>query len=301
MPIFGIDLGGTKIEGVVLKSVESGAVLFRDRIATERDQGYEHILDRIKGLIDRMAREVGQYPERIGIGTPGTIDLKDGLLKNSNTLCLNGKPLNIDLEELVGIPFVMGNDANCFALAETLLGSVKTHVPDALVTFGVIIGTGVGGGIVVNGQVVNGLHGIAGEWGHIFLDESGGRCYCGQTGCVENIISGTALEKWYQEQTGTFKKLKRIYAEHESGTDPVATQTIERLIQFFGKAISYILNILDPDAIILGGGVGNIPLLYTRGREEAIRHLFNERLDTPFLKPSLGDSAGVFGAALLVS
>jgi predicted NBD/HSP70 family sugar kinase len=301
MELWGLDLGGTKIEGVVLKSLESREVLFRNRIATERDYGYEHILGRIKLLVDWMAKEVGHYPDRIGIGTPGTIDPKDGLLKNSNTVCLNGTPLNVDLNDMMGIPFTMANDANCFALAETLMGSVREKAPDARVTFGVIMGTGAGGGIVVDKKVINGLHGIAGEWGHIFLDESGGRCYCGQIGCVENIISGTALEKWYQEQTGAFKKMKQIYEDHEKGIDPAATQTIERLIHFFGKGISYILNILDPDAIILGGGVGNIPLLYTRGREEAIKHLFNERLDTPFLKPSLGDSAGVFGAALLVS
>jgi len=300
MSIWGIDLGGTKIEGAVLKSLDSQEVLFRHRIATERDHGYEHILERIKLLIDMMAREVGYYPDRIGIGTPGTIDPKDGLLKNSNTVCLNGKPLNKDLNDLMGISFSMANDANCFALAETLLGSVREKVPDARVTFGVIMGTGTGGGIVVDGQVISGLHGIAGEWGHIFLDESGGLCYCGQVGCVENIISGTALEKWYQERSGEFKKMKQIYEDHKMGIDPLATQTIERMIHFFGKAISYILNILDPDAIILGGGVGNIPLLYTLGREEAIKHLFNERLDTPFLKPTLGDSAGVFGAAMLV-
>lgn len=300
MPIWGIDLGGTKIEGVILKSMDDPQVILRERIHTEADKGYDHIIHRIGLLIDQMAQKSGLKPEKVGVGTPGTIDPITGLMKNSNTTSLNGRSFKNDLNHKLRMPVVFANDANCFALAETIMGSVKEQMPDAKVTFGVIMGSGVGGGIVVKGEVINGRHGIGGEWGHNFLDESGGKCYCGKTGCVETILSGKSLERFYEEQTGTFKNLKAIYQDHEESTDSVATQTIERLIHYFGKAISTVINILDPDAIMLGGGVGNIDLLYTAGVDEVKKHIFNPRLDTIFLKPTLGDSAGVFGAAFLV-
>lgn len=301
MPIWGIDIGGTKIEGVILESKDNPTVILRQRIATEAEGGYEHILRRIKSLINQMSDESGIISEKIGIGTPGALDPATQTLKNSNTVVLNGKPFRKDLEKLVGVPFEMANDANCFALAETLVGSVKEQVPDAKVTFGVIIGSGVGGGVVVNGKVINGKHGIGGEWGHNFLDESGEDCYCGKHGCNETILSGKALERFYKRETGQFKKLKDIYIAYQDGSDSAAIKTIERLIRFFGKAISVVINILDPDAIMLGGGVGNIDLLYTKGVEEVKKYIFNPTLETKFLKPTLGDSAGVFGAAFLVA
>ena len=298
-PLWGIDLGGTKIEGVILDGRSSDAVRVRTRVPTEAARGYRHILGQIEHLVERMAREVGARPERLGIGTPGALDPTSGLLKNSNTTCLNGQPLKADLEELLGIPLRMANDANCFAVAETTLGAVQTQVPDARVIFGVIMGTGVGGGLVIDGQVWNGRHGIGGEWGHIFLNESGGPCYCGKTGCAERVISGTALERYYREQTGETRRLKEILQRHEAGIDPIATATIERLLDNFAKGISYILNVIDPDAVVLGGGLANIDLLYTEGVARIPAHLFNPRLETPFLRPALGDSAGVFGAAML--
>jgi fructokinase len=297
---WGIDLGGTKIEGVVLQIDEGIKVLARRRIATEADKGYEHIIGRMQELVQLLKEETGQVPDKIGIGTPGAIDTTTGTLKNSNTLCLNGQPFKEDLEKALGIPVALANDANCFALAEAKLGSVAENLPDAAVVFGVIMGTGVGGGIVVNGQVVNGKQGIAGEWGHNFLDESGGPCYCGRIGCVEMVISGPALERYYKSISGKELKLKEIVALHISQSDPHATATIQRLIYFFGKAIANVINILDPDAIVLGGGVGNIDFLYTEGLEEAKKYIFNTRPEILLLKPSLGDSAGVFGAASLV-
>lgn len=300
MAIWGIDLGGTKIEGVIIDSKENPEVLIRQRVETEADKGYDHILNRIKLLIDAMSKESGIKPTRLGIGTPGALDPVSQTLKNSNTVVLNGKPFKKDLEAKLDVPIEIANDANCFALAETIMGSVKEQMPEAKVTFGVILGSGVGGGVVVNGQVINGRHGIGGEWGHNYLDESGGLCYCGKVGCVERVLAGKSLERFYEEQTGTFKKLKNIYEAYQAGTDPAATQTIERMISYFGKAMAVVINILDPDAIMLGGGVGNIDLLYTKGVEEVEKHIFNPRLDTVFLKPSLGDSAGVFGAAFLV-
>ena len=300
-PVWGIDLGGTKIEGVVLEDKESMKVVRRMRIPTEQEKGYIHILRQIHKLVETLTADIGVKPQKIGIGTPGTLDPLSQTMKNANTQCLNGKPFKKDLENFFGFPIEMANDANCFALAEARMGVVKDVLPEAEVVFGVILGTGVGGGLVVNGKVINGRQGIAGEWGHNFLDDSGGDCYCGKVGCVERIISGTGLQRYYAEMSGTPLKLKDIVQRHYDNMDPIATQTIERLIHFFGKGIANVINILDPDAIVIGGGVGNIDLLYSEGVQEVEKHLFNIRLDTLFLKPKLGDSAGVFGAALLTT
>jgi predicted NBD/HSP70 family sugar kinase len=159
----------------------------------------------------------------------------------------------------------------------------------------------VGGGIVIDGKIWNGRHGIGGEWGHNFLDDSGGACYCGKVGCVETVISGPALERYYLGLTGNTLKLKEIAIRHLQGTDPAATQTIQRLCHFFGKAVSVITNLLDPDVIVIGGGVGNLDPIYSVGLEALGQFIFNNRVEVPLLKPSLGDSAGVFGAAALVS
>lgn len=297
--LWGIDLGGTKIEGVILKSANEPEVLFRDRVPTEADQGYDHILSQIKKLIDIMCDAVGDKPAAVGFGTPGVHDPKLGTMKNCNTVVLNGKPLKQDLVKILGMPVELTNDANCFALAEAQLGVVKEKFPDAKVVFGVIMGTGVGGGLVVDGKAISGLHGIAGEWGHNFLHESGGPCYCGKAGCVETVISGPSLERFYFQETGNKKKLKEIVALAESGSDPIAIQTMERLCEYFGLSLSVLINIIDPDVIVIGGGVGNIDALYGGGIDSVKKYIFNNRLETPIVKPSLGDSAGVFGAAFL--
>ena len=299
MAIWGIDLGGTKIEAVVLSDADDPQVLARTRIDTEADGGYEHIINRIALLVEMVTKEYGHPPERLGIGTPGTMDPITGTLKNSNTTALNGKPFQQDLQKKLGIPVTMANDANCFALAEARMGIVKDEMPDAAMVFGVIMGTGVGGGLVMNGKVWNGRQGIAGEWGHNFLDESGGECYCGKVGCVETVISGKNLERYHKKTYGEDKKLKQIYAEHLAGGHANSTATIQRLIHFFGKGLASVINMFDPDVIVLGGGVGNIDLLYTEGVKSIEQFIFNPRVDTVILKPKLGDSAGVFGAALL--
>jgi len=298
-PIWGIDLGGTKIEGIIMRASEKPEIIERLRIHTEREKGYEHVLSRIKHLLELLSEKSGIKPEKIGIGTPGTLDPITELLKNSNTTILNDKPFKKDLEALIGIPVQIANDANCFALAEATFGAVKTLDFKPQVVFGVILGTGVGGGLVVDGKVINGRQGIGGEWGHNFLDESGGQCYCGKVGCVETVISGTALEKFYSLQSGLASPLQKIAEHYDAGDDIAAKATIERLVKYFGKAISVVVDIVDPDVIILGGGVGNISQLYTQGVDSAEKYVFNNRLDTMFLRPSLGDSAGVFGAALL--
>lgn len=299
MPVWGIDLGGTKIEAVILEDRESMNVLRRMRLPTEADKGYLHILRQISKLIETMSAEAGFRPDRIGIAHPGTLDPDTQTLKNSNTVVMNGKPMKRDLENFLGMRVNMANDANCFAVAEATAGAVPEHLEYAEVVFGVILGTGVGGGIAVNGKILGGRHGIGGEWGHNFLDESGGPCYCGKSGCTERVISGPALESYYTDLTGEAFNLSEIVKKHEAGDDSAATQTVRRLLTMFGKGIASVINILDPDAVVIGGGVGNIDLLYTEGVEEVKKHVFNNRLDTLFLKPALGDSAGVFGAALL--
>ncbi len=299
--LWGIDLGGTKIEGVVLKSVENPEVLVRRRIPTEQKLGYTHILNQIGKLIGLMTEEAGVKPDKIGIGTPGTLDPKTQLLKNSNTTAFNGQPFKADLEGIINMPIIIANDANCFALAEAKIGAVKSHNIDAKVVFGVIMGTGVGGGLVVNGKIINGRHGIGGEWGHNHLDDSGGQCYCGKIGCVETVISGPFTQKYYTSLSGRENHLKEIVDLHKAGTDPDATKTINRLTHFFGKAISVVIDIVDPDVVVIGGGVGNIDDLYTDGVKSARDFVFNDGLETIFLKPELGDSAGVFGAAMLVA
>jgi predicted NBD/HSP70 family sugar kinase len=180
-----------------------------------------------------------------------------------------------------------------------MLGVVQKVKPDAEVVFGVIMGTGVGGGVVVNGKIINGKQGIAGEWGHNFLDESGGKCYCGKTGCVETIISGPALQRYYHSLTGNAITLKEISEAYQKGTDDAAIVTMDRLITMFGKALAVVVNIIDPDVIILGGGVGNIELLYSKGKKEVEKTVFNINPAVLIVRPMLGDSAGVFGAALL--
>jgi len=296
---FGIDLGGTKIEGVVLPYRGSTEPIARLRLPTESASGYQHILSQIAKLTKMLEEKSGIKASSIGICTPGTVDPKTGTHKNSNTTCLNGQFFLQDLKNTLGIPVAMANDANCFALAEATLGAVKAIAPQSKLVFGIIMGTGVGGGLVFDGKVWNGAHGIGGEWGHNFLDESGGPCYCGLSGCVEKVIAGPALENYYEKISGSKKSLKDIVSDNDIGSDPYSIQTIDRLIHFFGKSVAVLINILDPDAIVIGGGVGNIDLLYTKGVKEVEKYIFNKELDTLFLKPALGDSAGVFGAAML--
>lgn len=300
-PLWGIDLGGTKIEGAILESIRHPNPIVRTRIDTEAAKGYGHVLDQITRLVGEMERRSGLKPDAIGFGTPGILDPSLRTMKNCNSVILNGKPLADDLMHRLGVPVVLANDANCFALAETQWGIVSREAPGARMVFGIIMGTGVGGGLVVGGKIWEGRHGIGGEWGHNFLDESGGECYCGKTGCVETVISGPATERFYCGLTGQALSLKEIVARYLAGSDEAAVRTIERLCHFFGKGLSVITNLLDPDVIVVGGGVGNIDALYSVGFGELGRYIFNNRVEVPLLKPSLGDSAGVFGAAALVS
>jgi len=298
--LWGIDLGGTKIEGAILLSATAPRVLFRDRLPTGSEKGYDHIVGQIVAMVDQMKQAAGYTPEHIGFATPGIRDPRTGTMKNCNSTALNGRTLKEDLEQKIGIRVTLANDANCFALAEARMGVVKRDFPKARVVFGIIMGTGVGGGVVVNGQVINGHHGIGGEWGHNLLDPEGGlQCYCGKKGCVEQVLSGPALQDYYLKLCGRSATMKEIYQASLEGNDRAASMTMERLISLFGQAVSVIINILDPDVIVIGGGVGNIDVLYSDGRDAIRPHIFNNSVETPIVKPLLGDSAGVFGAAYL--
>jgi predicted NBD/HSP70 family sugar kinase len=297
---WGIDLGGTKIECAILDQNDPTQIILRERIDTESIKGYDHIISQVGRLIDSVSQKVGFRPTRLGFATPGVLDPASQTMKNCNTTSMNGKLMAVDLAKVVGCEVVLANDANCFALAEALLGAVQDINKEAQVVFGVILGTGVGGGLVVNGKVINGLHGIGGEWGHNILEEGGEPCYCGKAGCVEKVIAGPSLELFYERQTGDKKKLKDIVQAYIAGSDSNATATMERLFEYYGKAISTLINVIDPDVIVIGGGVGNIDLLYSEGYERIKKYIFNSgEVLTPVVKPKLGDSAGVFGAAML--
>lgn len=300
--LWGIDLGGTKIEGAILESELNPEVLFRFRVPTEAHLGYKHILGQVKKMVDLMESKAGYRPGRLGIGTPGTHIPSTGLMKNSNATALNGRPMKTDLEDTLKMQVEIANDANCFALAETKSGVVKEKFPDAQVVFGIILGTGVGGGIVVNGKIINGHHGIGGEWGHNELPGFEGRkCFCGKTGDNESILSGTSLEWFYEKESGVRKSLKEIVTLSRSGTDKVAKKTINRLTRGFAKAVSVMVNTIDPDVIVIGGGVGNIDEIYTDGVKTISEYVFNNEFRAEVVKPLLGDSAGVFGAAFLTA
>ena len=285
----GIDLGGTKIEAILID--DQFQVIERKRVPTMRDDGYSAILKRIIDLAKDMIN-AADVDGPIGICTPGAIEPETGLLKNSNTVCLIGQPIQKDMEKELKIPVLMENDANCFALAEATIGAAKKYN----VVFGVILGTGCGGGISIHKNIHRGANRIAGEWGHHTLYPDGRDCYCGNKGCTESYISGTALEKEWQEISGTFARVtdvidNKLYESHPEWRS--------NFILNFGRAMANVIDILDPDAIVLGGGLSKIDFLYTDGKESAYSETFSEIVSTPILKNKLGDSGGVFGAAML--
>lgn len=287
----GIDLGGTKIEGVVLDA--SSREIFRRRVPTEQEKGYFSILKNIQTLYRELAASIPGQAHSLGIGTPGAISKHTGFLKNSNTVCLNGKPFQEDLRKLLERDFAVHNDANCFAAAEAMLGAGKGKE----LVFGVIMGTGCGGGIVYRGEVITGPQAIAGEWGHMSIDPRGPECYCGSRGCVETFISGGGLEKRYEREFKEKLTLPEIVQKYQEG-DERASLFMEVFFAHFGRAMANLINILDPDLVVLGGGVSNIDDLYTKGARAVRACVFSDNPLTPIVKHQLGDSAGVLGAAL---
>ena len=292
----GIDLGGTKIEGVIFDPQTPAEPLRRLRVPTEATRGYDHILGQIALVVEELRRETQHLPDRIGIGTPGTLDPKTGTLRGSNTQCLNGRPLKDDLATRLGVEVLIANDANCFALAEATLGVARGYET----VFGIIMGTGCGGAFVVDGRPLNGCHGNAGEWGQIVIEPGGETSVYGTRGTVEAYVAGPALENFYERQTGVRRSLREIASRTDA--DPAAQATVNRLVEYFSRALAIIVDTFDPHAIVIGGGVGNVDQLYTEETYRMISaRVFAPTFEAALLRPQLGDSAGVFGAAMLTS
>jgi fructokinase len=297
LPIkIGIDLGGTKIEVIAMDN--SGQELLRRRIPTPQGQ-YKAILNAIVGLVHYAEERLGDS-YAIGVGTPGALSRVTGKLKNSNSTCLNGTPILADLERLIGRPVHMTNDANCFALSEAVDGSGA----GASVVFGVIVGTGCGAGIVVNGSVLTGLNGVAGEWGHNPLpwatdeERPGPDCYCGKKGCIETYLSGPGMARDHQISTGRKLRPETIVKRASAG-DAAAETTVGRYEDRMARALAHVINILDPDVIVLGGGMSNTARLYENVPRLWGRYVFSDAVETALLPARHGDSSGVRGAAWL--
>ncbi len=285
----GIDLGGTKIEGILTD--ENYQSITRKRIPTNQDNGYNSILDSIKNLVQELIQESNEKVS-IGICTPGALSINSGLIKNSNTQCLIGKDLQNDLKNILHQEVSIENDANCFALAEAKLGAGK----NSNLMFGVIMGTGVGGGIIIDGKIHHGRTNIAGEWGHHCLHNDGNSCYCGNKGCVETYISGPALEKKWSKMTNQNQPLPEIIKNSDNSN---FSNWKKSFLDDFGSSLANVIDILDPDMIVLGGGVSNIDFLYSEGKNTVYEKVFSDTVNTPIVKNELGDSAGVFGACML--
>ena len=289
----GIDLGGTKTESILFdpKAKET----FRKRIPTPRTGKdlYQAVFDTVHGLILETVQHVpSNQMYTIGIGIPGIIEPETDLVQNANTTCLNGKPFKQELEKRLSHPIGIENDANCFTLAETRAGATKEY----RIVFGIILGTGCGGGICIDGKIHRGKHWIAGEWGHFSIDPGDASCFCGNRGCIETKISGTGVEIAFFNQYNRRLTMEAIVDGYRNSDDD-CTRAFNQFLDDFGRCLGGLISILDPDAIVLGGGLSNIEELYSLGIESIRRYAFHEHVTTPILKNRLGDSAGVYGAA----
>ena len=287
----GIDLGGNKIECIALDPELNE--LYRERIPTEAHKGADHIISQIGLVYSAVKNKLKQDDHGIGIGTPGSLSAKTNLLRNSNTTCLNGFPLKDLIELKINRKVLVENDANCFALAEALLGAGKGYK----YVFGVIMGTGCGGGFIIDKKIRSGINSISGEWGHSIINPEGPLCYCQKKGCVETYISGSGLEKFIESDLN--QKMTAEEFLNKTSFNDKELKVLNRFYHYFGLSLSNIINITDPDIIVLGGGLSNHHDLYTKGFEEVKRNIFSDYLKTPIVKNKLGDSAGVFGAAIL--
>lgn len=289
----GVDLGGTKIEAVALAA--DGSVVWRERIPTPK-QTADSIYEAIAGLVQRCEAALG-ISATVGVGSPGSLSPRTGLLRGSNTVVLNGQPVKQALEARLNREVRIANDANCFALSEAVDGAGK----GAASVFGVILGTGVGGGVVLNGQVVNGLHAIAGEWGHNPLpwpeddERPGHRCYCGKPGCIETWLSGPGIGANFQDGKTAAVDIVKLAAAGDAAAEAYLRRVEDRL----ARSLATIINVLDPDVIVLGGGVSNIERLYTNVPPLLPKYVFSEFVETRVLKNVHGDSSGERGAAWL--
>jgi fructokinase len=294
----GVDLGGTKIEAIAL--ADDGAVRGRRRVATPRDD-YGATVDAVARLVLDLEREAGQRGT-VGVGMPGALSPATGVVKNANSVWLNGRPLAEDLARRLPRPLRFANDANCFALSEASDGAAA----GARVVFGVIVGTGVGGGLVVDGRVWTGPNAIAGEWGHNPLpwpeadERPGPPCYCGKTGCIETFLSGPGLARDHGRATGVQSDAAAIAARAEGGDDGAAA-ALDRYEDRMARALAGVINIVDPDVIVLGGGMSNIARLYAGVPRRWTQYVFSDRVDTRLVPPAHGDASGARGAAWLWS
>ncbi|MFM8979166.1 MAG: ROK family protein [Planctomycetia bacterium] len=292
----GVDLGGSKIEAAALGS--AGEVLWRQRVPTPRGD-YAATLEAIAGLVEAAERATGRQG-RVGVGIPGIPAPATGRVKNANSTWLIGQPLPRDLEARLGRPVRIANDANCFALSEAVDGAGR----GARVVFGVIVGTGTGGGVVVDGRVLEGPNGIAGEWGHNPLpwpraDElPGPACYCGRSGCIEGWLSGPALARDHAAATGQRLQAPEVAARAAAG-EPAAAATLARHAERMARALASVINLLDPDVIVLGGGLSQLAHLYDEVPRQWGRWVFSDLVQTRLLPPVHGDAGGVRGAAWL--
>lgn len=292
----GVDLGGTKIEVIALD--DAGRELARERVLTPQGN-YAATLQAIAALVQKVEAGVNQIGT-VGIGTPGALSAISGRLKNSNSVCLNGQAIGADLSELLARPVRMANDANCFALSEAVDGAAA----GAKLVFGVIAGTGTGGGIVVNGEIIEGANHITGEWGHNPLpwptddERPGPPCYCGKNGCIETFLSGPALSGQYHALTGQNASAIEIVSLAQ-GAHRGATLVVEQYLDRFARALATVINVLDPDVVVLGGGMSNIAALYTSVPALLLRYVFSDAIRTRVVRALHGDSSGVRGAAWL--
>jgi fructokinase len=317
----GIDLGGTKIEAIVLN--EQGHTLFRERVPTPKDS-YEATLEAIVGLVrkaaqsvhskHRIAVDISNADETgIGLATPGALSLVTGLIKNANSTCLNGQPLDKDLEKRLGRAVKLANDANCLVVSEAHDGAAA----GAKVVFGVILGTGVGGGFVINGLPIVGANAVAGEWGHNPLpqfrakqtvrDDNPNMCYCGQAGCIETWLSGPGFARTaniIEADGGVAKLVAKVIDSHEiikrmRAGDSVANVAFDNYVDRLARALASVINLIDPDVIVLGGGLSHVDELYDRVPQQWGRYVFSDEIRTKLVKNVFGDSSGVRGAAWL--
>ena len=291
----GIDLGGTKIEIIAMDDNDN--IIYQQRKPTPQDN-YKATLETITELIHTLEMALG-LKTNIGIGTPGAISQKTGKLKNSNSTCLNDKPLKQDLEIKLNREIRTSNDANCFALSEAVDGAAA----GASSVFGVILGTGTGAGIVINGKILEGVNRIAGEWGHNPLpwpkdNERSTRCYCGNSGCIETFLSGPGMEADFLNQSGRSLKAHQIVERAEQG-DSIAEACLCRHEERLARSLSHVINIIDPEVIVLGGGLSNIQRLYKNVPRLWGDTVFSDMVLTKLVPPKYGDSSGVRGAARL--
>lgn len=291
----GIDLGGTKIEAIVLDN--QNQQVFRERVATPQGD-YSATLQAMIDLVSQVRNQLGDF-ERLGVGIPGAVSSKTGKIKNANSVCLIGQDLKADLTQALDMHVVLANDANCFTLSEASDGAAKEYE----VVFGVIIGTGCGGGIVLNGHVMNGVNAITGEWGHNPLpwaspEDEAMPCYCGLKGCLETFLSGPGMAKHFAHRTELNWTAKQISEKALLG-DVQAREMLEVYAEWLAKGLASVINIVDPDAIVLGGGMSNIDYLYEKVPQLWSQWVFSDQVETVLLPPKWGDSSGVRGSAWL--